>query len=141
MFKAIIWDNDGILVQTEEWYYEANKRVLADEGIDLTFERYHDVSLRQNIGRLAPAGRGDTGGYRRAQEKKKRDLCRSSPNRRHPCLRRSGRPRIPSRPLWDGHRHQFAERPFRDHPRSEWSVAVFRLRCGLRGFYPLQAGS
>ncbi len=50
MFKAILWDNDGILVQTEEWYYEANKRVLAGEGVDLSFELYHDLLLRQNIG-------------------------------------------------------------------------------------------
>ena len=50
MFKAILWDNDGILVQTEEWYYEANRQVLAGEGVELPLEIYYDLLLKKNTG-------------------------------------------------------------------------------------------
>ena len=33
MTKAILWDNDGVLVDTEELYFEATQKVLADAGI------------------------------------------------------------------------------------------------------------
>lgn len=50
MYKAILWDNDGILVQTEHLYYEANRRVLADQAVDLTLEQYRNLLLSQNVG-------------------------------------------------------------------------------------------
>ena len=50
MYKAILWDNDGILVQTEHLYYEANRRVLADKAVDLTLAQYQRLLLRQNTG-------------------------------------------------------------------------------------------
>ena len=31
--KFILWDHDGVLVDTEQWYYEANKRALAELNI------------------------------------------------------------------------------------------------------------
>ena len=38
--KYILWDNDGVLVDTEEWYYEANRKALAEVGIDLKLDDY-----------------------------------------------------------------------------------------------------
>ena len=35
MKKYILFDHDGVLVETEQWYYLANKRALASLGIDL----------------------------------------------------------------------------------------------------------
>ena len=35
MKKYILFDHDGVLVETEQWYYLANKRALATLGIDL----------------------------------------------------------------------------------------------------------
>ena len=35
-FKVILWDNDGILVETERWYYEATKQIMKTQGIDLS---------------------------------------------------------------------------------------------------------
>jgi HAD superfamily hydrolase (TIGR01509 family) len=34
--KYILFDHDGVLVETEQWYYLAGKRALATLGIDLT---------------------------------------------------------------------------------------------------------
>ncbi len=40
MKKYLLFDNDGVLVETEMWYYEANCMALAELGYDLPFERY-----------------------------------------------------------------------------------------------------
>ena len=34
MKKYILFDHDGVLVDTEYWYYTANKRVLTEMGIE-----------------------------------------------------------------------------------------------------------
>jgi HAD superfamily hydrolase (TIGR01509 family) len=47
MIRAIIWDNDGVLVDTEELYFEATRAVLLEIGIDLTIELFTQISLRQ----------------------------------------------------------------------------------------------
>ena len=61
--KAILWDNDGILVDTEPLYFEANRSVLAEHGVTLTREAYKEISLRTGSSVLELArgdGRGDT---------------------------------------------------------------------------------
>ncbi len=40
MKKYILFDHDGVLVETEQWYYLANKRALASLGIDLQLDAY-----------------------------------------------------------------------------------------------------
>lgn len=40
MIKALFWDNDGILVDTEKLYYKANKIIFSGIGIDLTVDMY-----------------------------------------------------------------------------------------------------
>ena len=40
MKKYILFDNDGVLVETEYWYYLANKQVLESLGIELPRDRY-----------------------------------------------------------------------------------------------------
>ena len=48
--KAIFWDNDGVLVDTEELYFKATQRVLADIGIPLTEADYIELFLIQGRG-------------------------------------------------------------------------------------------
>ncbi len=48
MYKAIFWDNDGVLVNTEPLYFEATKKVLADIGINLTMDFYRNDHLKYN---------------------------------------------------------------------------------------------
>ena len=48
--KAIFWDNDGVLVDTEHLYFEATQHVLASVGIALTREDYVELFLVQGKG-------------------------------------------------------------------------------------------
>ena len=48
--KAILWDNDGILVDTEELYFKATQRILADVGIPLSEADYIELFLIQGRG-------------------------------------------------------------------------------------------
>jgi HAD superfamily hydrolase (TIGR01509 family) len=48
--KAIFWDNDGVLVDTERLYFMATRQVLATIGITLTKEMYIDLILVQGKG-------------------------------------------------------------------------------------------
>lgn len=45
MIKAIFWDNDGVLVDTERLHFLATRRVLASVGIPLTREHYIELYL------------------------------------------------------------------------------------------------
>lgn len=44
--KYVLWDNDGVLVDTEEGYFQATQRVLADLGIELAIEPYMHLRAR-----------------------------------------------------------------------------------------------
>lgn len=61
-FSAILWDNDGVLVDTEVLYYEATRRIFASAGCELPREAFIDASLRRGVsafeliaGRFTPA--------------------------------------------------------------------------------------
>ncbi len=44
MKKYILFDNDGVLVETEIWYYEASKKALKEFfDINLQFDQYMDI--------------------------------------------------------------------------------------------------
>ena len=53
MVKAILWDNDGVLVDTEHLYYKACREVLLRYNISFDEERYIDLFLRKSEGLLA----------------------------------------------------------------------------------------
>lgn len=50
MTRAIFWDNDGVLVDTEHLYFEATRQVLAQAGLALTEDIYVELFLRQGRG-------------------------------------------------------------------------------------------
>lgn len=45
MIKAIFWDNDGVLVDTEGLFFRANQETLAGVGITLRWEQFEEISL------------------------------------------------------------------------------------------------
>jgi len=45
MIKAIFWDNDGVLVDTEGLFFRANEETLAGVGITLRWEQFGEISL------------------------------------------------------------------------------------------------
>ena len=49
-YGVILWDNDGVLVDTERWYYQATREVFAAVGIDLTVELYFEHFLSRSRG-------------------------------------------------------------------------------------------
>ena len=69
MFKAIFWDNDGVLMETEQLYYQANAEALARVGVELTLADFCTISLRQGESVLALAGtaEGELRGFRESR--------------------------------------------------------------------------
>ncbi|MBW2231578.1 MAG: HAD family phosphatase [Deltaproteobacteria bacterium] len=47
MVRAILWDNDGVLVDSEHLYFEASRDALREVEVDLTLDLFRDVNLRQ----------------------------------------------------------------------------------------------
>ena len=45
MKKQILFDNDGVLVETEKWYFTASAEILDTMGFTLTPERYRDIMI------------------------------------------------------------------------------------------------
>ncbi len=48
--KAIFWDNDGVLVDTERLYFEANRVVFLKHGTELTKELFVENFLKKGRG-------------------------------------------------------------------------------------------
>ena len=46
MKKYLLFDNDGVLVETEIYYYKANVKSLAEIGVDLSFDVYMEIMAR-----------------------------------------------------------------------------------------------
>ncbi len=50
MIKAIFWDNDGVLVDTERLYFQATQETLDAAGVPLSHDEYVEFFLRQGRG-------------------------------------------------------------------------------------------
>ena len=50
MLTYILFDNDGILVDTEKYYFQASQEVLQTVGLTLTPELFNEVSLNRGVG-------------------------------------------------------------------------------------------
>ncbi len=48
--KAILWDNDGVLVDTEKYFFKATQEVLQKFSIEFTKEMFIDLMLIQAVG-------------------------------------------------------------------------------------------
>ena len=48
--RGVLWDNDGVLVNTEQLFYESNRELLLPYGIDLTPKQFFDWFLDQHYG-------------------------------------------------------------------------------------------
>jgi HAD superfamily hydrolase (TIGR01509 family) len=54
--SAILWDNDGVLVDTEKWFFEANRLELAALGVTATAAQFEEINLRQGVSLLSLSG-------------------------------------------------------------------------------------
>lgn len=50
MFQALLWDHDGVLVDTEGLYFQATAEVLSTVGVSLTEDDYRAHFLVENRG-------------------------------------------------------------------------------------------
>jgi HAD superfamily hydrolase (TIGR01509 family) len=50
--RAILWDNDGVLVDTEKVFFEANRRELAALGIEASWADFEEINLRGGVSLL-----------------------------------------------------------------------------------------
>ncbi|MFZ4874393.1 HAD family hydrolase [Janthinobacterium sp. Mn2066] len=48
--QGVLWDNDGVLVNTEQLFYESNRELLLPYGVDLTPKQFFDWFLDNNYG-------------------------------------------------------------------------------------------
>jgi len=44
--KYLLFDNDGVLVETEPYYFKANVKALAEFGLELEFDVYMEIMAR-----------------------------------------------------------------------------------------------
>jgi HAD superfamily hydrolase (TIGR01509 family) len=44
--RYILWDNDGVLVDTEHWYFKATQRALGELGVQLDEKTYQERMVR-----------------------------------------------------------------------------------------------
>lgn len=58
MIKTVLFDNDGVLVDTEKYFFKSTQTVLAENGIELTKEKFIELTLV-----------GNEGGWRLARDK------------------------------------------------------------------------
>lgn len=47
MIRAVFWDNDGVLVDTERLYFQATRELLLQAGVTLTEELFRRISLTE----------------------------------------------------------------------------------------------
>lgn len=45
-YKFLLFDHDGVLVDTEYWYYQATRRALAELGVELDLRTYQQIMVR-----------------------------------------------------------------------------------------------
>lgn len=50
MIQGVLWDNDGVLVDTERFFFEVNRELLREHAIELTEQHFLDWYLRDNCG-------------------------------------------------------------------------------------------
>lgn len=55
MLNTILWDHDGVLVDTEHLYYRATADVLARTGVQLTVEHYRQFPNLAAVGEAPEA--------------------------------------------------------------------------------------
>jgi HAD superfamily hydrolase (TIGR01509 family) len=54
--RAILWDNDGVLVDTEKWFFEANRLELAALGVTANWAQFAEINMKQGMSLLSLSG-------------------------------------------------------------------------------------
>ncbi len=82
---TVLWDNDGVLVDTEGLYFRATREVLTRVGIDLTPEHFREISLRRGESTFQLAAEQGIPKEEIASLRTERDRVYAE-SLRHPCV-------------------------------------------------------
>lgn len=83
---TVLWDNDGVLVDTEGLYFRATQAVLKTVGIDLAPEQFKDISLRRGESTFRLAVEQGIASERIARLRAERDRIYAESLGAQPCL-------------------------------------------------------
>ena len=81
MVEAILWDNDGVLVDTECLFFESTRTILDTIGIQLSLRQFLDLSMREGRSTFELAIERGWGRQQVAELKRERDLLYSGGHR------------------------------------------------------------
>jgi len=84
MIKAIFWDNDGVLVDTEGLFFRANSETLTEAGIELAWEQFEEISLTRGGSVLQLAEKPGTEAFYKLRDR--RDAIYASLLARQPLV-------------------------------------------------------
>ena len=122
---TVLWDNDGVLVETEGLYYESSRQVLASVGIELSVDTFKDVSLRQGRSTLELATARGAGAREIERLRHERDrLFAEVLKTRSPLIPGRRGPRVTSRSRAAGSGYQLETPALRHCPRLDGSLPV-----------------
>jgi HAD superfamily hydrolase (TIGR01509 family) len=83
---TILWDNDGVLVDTEGFYFQACRSILAGIDIDLTKAQFKEISLRQGESVFTLAADQSLSAEKNARLRAERDCIYANFLRTEPCV-------------------------------------------------------
>ena len=83
---TILWDNDGVLVDTEGLYFRATQTVLAEVGVGLTPEQFKEISLKRGESTFLLAADQGVLSDEITRLRAKRDRIYTELLRTEPCL-------------------------------------------------------
>jgi len=82
--QAILWDNDGVLVDTEHLYFQATREILAPVGVELTEALYRELLLVQakgawHLAQERGVGEAEVASLKRARDARYSELLVTEP--------------------------------------------------------------
>ena len=83
---TILWDNDGVLVDTEGLYFRATRIVLASVGVSLNIEQFQEISLRRGESTFQLAVERGIADERIADLRAQRDRIYAASLAAQPCV-------------------------------------------------------
>ena len=83
---TVLWDNDGVLVDTEGLYFRATRAVLAKVSVDLTPDRFRAISLKRGESTFRLAAEREVSADRIAGLRAERDRLYAKSLAAHSCV-------------------------------------------------------
>ncbi len=125
--KAILWDNDGVLVDTEHIYFRVTRSVLEEAGVLLDPDAYRRYFLTGSGGAWHfAAQRGYSAEEVEAMRERRNDLYAEALRSADVAIAgRPGGPRNAEILFSDGNRDELTPSSFQHHPRTDGFPAPF----------------